>query len=167
MKIDNPIAYPYFIGNEVYILASEKEALKNNVSEISEVSEAVISFNYQGNNKKNFLVITNYPDQDFIAPNHTTALENTLKRLGFEMDDLAILNSANYPKIVFNELLKFFNPTRILILGNSAMPEIETAIPFNKCFRYQNIHILLTFSFNEMMDNTDDKKLFWEQMKQL
>jgi hypothetical protein len=27
--------------------------------------------------------------------------------------------------------------------------------------------MLLSFSFNEMMDNNENKKAFWEQMKQL
>lgn len=167
MKIENLAAFPYFMGNEVYLLPSEREALQNNATEIPEVPMMVVSFNYLGNNKKNFLVLTNYTDADFISPNHSVALESTLKRLGFEMDDLAILNIAKYPNIVFDELIKFFEPNKILILGKSAQPETKIPVLLNKIAIHGNTKILTTFSFEEMMDNAGNKKIFWELMKQL
>ena len=167
MKIENPAAFPYFMGKEIYLLPSDKEVLQNIAIVIPEVQEVVVSFNYSGNNKKNFLVLTNYTDADFISPNHSVALESTLKRLGFEMDDLAILNIAKCPDIVFDDLIKFFEPNKILILGKSAQPETKIPVLLNKIAIHGNIKILTTFSFEEMMDNTGNKKVFWELMKQL
>jgi len=46
------------------------------------------------------------------------------------------------------------------------LPGMEN-LPVNKIQEIKNCRKLYTFSFAEMMDNTENKKVFWEQIKQL
>ena len=120
-----------------------------------------------GGNKKNFLVIGHYPESDFIEANHFTALESILKRLGFSIDDVAIVNKAKYSSITIDQLTGFFKPEKLLMLGRSALPVGTGPLALNKTQQLNSCNTLLSFSFDEMMDNNENKKVFWEQMKQL
>ena len=125
-----------------------------------------VNFNYLGGHKKNFLIIVHYPGQEFIADNHLIALESILGRLGFSLNDAAILNRANYADATFDLLNDFFKPQKLLILGKSSLPAGIAAPDLNKPKQLDNCKMLFSFSFNEMMDNNELKKIFWEQMKQ-
>lgn len=120
-----------------------------------------------GSNKKNFLVVVYYPTLEFIDNNHLVALENILKRLGFSLDDAAIFNKATHNELTIKQLIDFFKPQKLLLLGRQAMPDGLGPLTLNKLQRINNCHTLFSFSFDEMMDNNEHKKIFWEQMKLL
>jgi hypothetical protein len=173
VHIENPLAFGFIMQDDIFLLNNDK-AVYNNPPVIEEetielpVTETLsISFNYLGKHKKNFLIITHYPNIDFIAPNHLTALENTIKRLDFSLDDVAILNRANHPEASLEELTAFFSPQKLLVLGQHALPAELKSIAINKLHPLNSCRTLFTFSFDEMMDNNEYKKAFWEQMKQL
>ena len=96
---------------------------------------------------------------------YLTALENTLKRLGAALDDVAVLNRANYQDTAFEQLSAFFKPEKLLILGQNALPAGLSSPKLNQQAHVNNARVLFTFSFDEMMGNNDHKKIFWEQMK--
>lgn len=112
-------------------------------------------------------MITHYPQLDFIAEKHLTALQSTLKRLGFELEDVAIVNRAKYADAGFEVLADFFKPQKILLLGADALPAGFGTLQLNAPALINNCNMLYTFSFDEMMESNDKKKAFWEQMKQL
>ena len=94
-------------------------------------------------------------------------MESILKRLDFSLDDAAIFNIANYSGLAFEHLLDFFKPQKLLLLGANTLPEGMEAPAFNKTGQLNNRSTLFSFSFDEMMENNENKKVFWEQMKQL
>jgi hypothetical protein len=124
-------------------------------------------FNYLGGNKKAFLVITYYPDHDFIVDAHLTALQSILKRKDHELDDIAIFNLAKNDKPTLKELLSYFKPKKLLILGKSALPEKLETLPLNEIKQAREYSVLYSFSFGDMMESTEYKKAFWDQMKNL
>ena len=126
-----------------------------------------INFNYLGGHKKNFLVIVHYPEHDVMHDRHLTALESTLTRLGFSRDDVAIFNRAKYLDIEFEAVAEYFKPKKLLLLGKSSLPAGIAAFELNRLSQLNGYPVLLTFSFDEMMDSVESKKAFWEQMKQL
>jgi len=173
VHIENPLAFSFIMQEDIFLLPNDK-AIYNNPPAIAAekvelpVTETLpLSFNYLGKHKKNFLIITYYTDADFIAAGHLTALENTLKRLEFSLDDAAILNWAKHPEVTVEQLTGFFSPQKLLILGQNALPAELNHISLNKLQQINSCRTLFTFSFDEMMDNNDYKKAFWEQMKQL
>lgn len=124
-------------------------------------------FKYMGKNLQNFLVFTHYTDTEFIKAEHWAALENILKRKGYNPDDVAVLNTANYSTTKFSESKLFFKPTRVLILGADALPPDLKVLKPNKPITSNGITALYTYSFGDMMDNVEYKKTFWEQVKTL
>ncbi|HEY4326539.1 MAG TPA: hypothetical protein VGN20_21320 [Mucilaginibacter sp.] len=168
MKVENPLAFNFIMQDELYLLNGDKDSFINKVAIPEPVIEtAPDKLNYLGGNKKNFLIVVHYPDLEFMDDKHLIALENTLKRLGFELDDTAIFNKATYNEITHEHLVDLFRPKKILLLGADATPGGLGIFNLNKPRQLNNCAVLLTFSFDEMMDNTENKKVFWEQMKQL
>jgi hypothetical protein len=173
VHIENPLAFSFIMQDDIFLLNNDKvvynhpPVLKEKMAELPVTETPPLSFNYLGQHKKNFLIITHYQNTDFIAPNHLTALENTIKRLDFSLDDVAILNRAKHPEATLEQLTTFFSPQRMLVLGQDALPAELKSITMNKLHPLNTCRTLLTFSFDEMMDNNEYKKAFWEQMKQL
>jgi hypothetical protein len=124
-------------------------------------------FNYLGGNKKQFLIITHYLNEEHIAADHLTALQNILKRKDYEIDDVAILNIAKATVTTVTDIVSYFKPEKLLILGEAAVPAGMGVPPVNQYKKMKNGVFLRSFSFDEMMSSTDNKKVFWEQMKNL
>ncbi|GAA3970437.1 hypothetical protein [Mucilaginibacter dorajii] len=124
-----------------------------------------ISFKYMGKNLKRFLVLTHYPNLEFIDDAHLTALTNIIKRKDLEVNDLAIVNIATYPDAKYDDLQQFFKPAKVLILGKNALPQAAPTLTLNTPKLLGGLSNLYSFSFGEMMDNVEYKKAFWEQVK--
>lgn len=169
MTIENPLAYSFILQDDIYLLPADKQVFRKTQHH---EAEAIVAnetpapvFKYKGGHKKQYLIITHYPDCDFMADAHLPALESTLKRLGYEMDDTAIFNLAHYPGVQFQQIADFFKPQKMLVLGNYALPAAMHTVSRNEPQLVTNIRTLFTFSFNEMMDSVESKKEFWEAMK--
>jgi hypothetical protein len=195
VKVENPVALRFILQDELYLLNTDKPLYENIVmaAPIAEeatpiITEAMpiarqpepviaalqpevktlpVSFNYLGKNLKNFLVLVHYPDLDFIDETHLTALINIIKRKELAIDDLAIVNLAKQVNTHYDELIKFFKPAKLLVLGNKALPQGIPPLVLNTPKSLNGSTSLYSFAFGEMMESTDDKKAFWEQMKTL
>jgi hypothetical protein len=190
VKVENPFALRFLLEDELYLLNTDKTLYeKRNISEpvvevpISEIkiqaAEPIIeepkpeiktlavNFNYLGQNLKNFLILVHYPELEFIAEEHLTALQNILKRKELDLNDVAILNMATYGIVKFDELTTFFKPTKLLLLGHDALPNGIAPLVLNNAKPSGAYTALYSFSFGEMMASTENKKAFWEQMKTL
>ena len=166
MKAENPAALRFIMQDDVYLLPNDKSQTNEIVTE-AVIETPAVTFNYLGKHKKSFLVIVHYPDHDFIVDAHLTALQNILTRKDHSLDDVAIFNIAQYTGTNFEQLTGYFNPQRILVLGKNALPQNIPATQLNQPAALAGCMVLYSFSFEEMMDNTDHKRVFWEQMKNL
>ena len=190
MKVENPVALRFILQDELYLLSAdktlyEKKAIPDHVIEapipevktqvvdpiieepLPEVKTQAINFNYLGQNLKSFLILVHYPDLEFIDDSHLAALTNIIKRKDLSVDDIAIVNLARHANAQYDELVKFFKPAKLLVLGKSALPQGIAQLTLNTPKPLGGITGLYSFSFGEMMDSVDHKKAFWEQMKTL
>jgi len=197
VKVENPAAFRFLLEDELYLLNADKmlydkvaepeptaavpsspviehtnpEPATSSPSLTPEpqviIKTQVAEFKYLGKNLKSFLVLTYYNADEFIKPEHLTALENILKRKELGPDDVAIFNLANYSETKFSQLKSFFKPVKVLVLGGDALPQDIKVLKPNKPVTSNGITVLYTFSFDEMMDNVDHKKTFWELVKTL
>jgi hypothetical protein len=167
MKIENPIAFSFIMPDELYLLNKDKTLVTAREEPPPVTETRPDNFNFMGDNKKNFLVIVHYPELEFIDDKHLTALESILKRLNFSVDDTAIFNIAKYTGTTIKQLMDYFKPRKLLLLGQQALPGGIGPVALNKIHISNNIPALFSFSFDEMMDNNENKKAFWERMKQL
>ena len=192
MKLDIPLnQLRYFLQDDLYLLNADKQAYINpqpqqnlTVEELpvaaspKPVSDKAptppapvidetpaITFKYLGGNQKRFLVLCHYPTAEYMAEAHLTALLNTVTRLNFTQQDLAIVNLFNYPAATYQELLNFFNPAKLLVLGAAALPAGLPSINQNEVQAIAQCQALYTFSFDEMMGNKENTKAFWNQIK--
>lgn len=164
MKVEHPAAFRFIINEDIYLLPDDKEQQSKKVVKVAE--STLISFNYQGNNRKNFLILTHYPDQEAIDATHFTALKAILERKNYQPDDVAILNIARN-SAGMEDIMAYFSPKRLLILGPKAIPAGMNEPQFNTLITTTPCSTLYSFCFNDMMDNKSNKLAFWEQMKNL
>lgn len=174
MKTDTPIAHlQYFLQDELYLLKTDRDAYRNPVT-LSPVMDEQVTvtqqtpvtiFKYLGGNQKNFLVLCHYADAEFMAEAHLTALMNTITRINYSRQDIAIVNIYNNSGATWQELNTYFDPERLLILGDKALPSSFPTLQQNEVQQINNSQALYTFSFSEMMGNKDNTKLFWNQIK--
>lgn len=173
MKVESGQALRFILQDEIYLLNEDKlnYAKPSNQQSLSPQPQPEIVtprpvFNYLGFNKKHFLVLTHYPNNDFIADDHLAALEAVLGRKGHSREDVAILNVAKH-QAELPELISHFKPQTILVLGQQAIPAGINQPKFNQVEKRDGITLLYTFAFDAMMNNVDNKKAFWEQVKSL
>lgn len=166
MKIENPAAFRFIIQEDIYLLPSDKTE-QPRVIEQTPLTTKTTDINYLGKYKKGFLIVAHYAGEQYMAAEHLTALENILKRKEYSLDDVAILNRFSYPDVDFEQLQAYFNPQKLLLLGKGALPVNVPVLTFNQPRKINEYPTLYTFSFDEMMDNVPNKKVFWEQVKNL
>jgi hypothetical protein len=191
LKVEDPHAYRFILQDEVYLLekdklipeptadavqptpqrvalpASQTQVETPPAAPVAEVKTPEATFNYLGSNNKNFVILTNYANQQFIAAAHLIALQNILKRKGLELDDVAIFNIQPYAPVKMGRISKEFSPAKMLILGKEAMPADMPPLKFNTVIKGKKTDVIFTYSFDEMIDSNDMKKAFWEEVKKL
>ena len=166
MKVEDTNALRFILQDELYLLDEDKSLYQGTPKSEPEIQTPQPVFNYLGGNKKNFLILVSYNEHDFIKDEHLAALEAVLGRIGYSRDDVAIFNLAKQDSN-FEQLLAFFQPKMLVILGNAAIPAGMTEPKFNSIEKSPGPDILYTFSFDEMMTTVENKKVFWEQIKNL
>lgn len=128
---------------------------------ISKEEPIIPEFIFIGKNLKNFLILTN----EAIADNHLKALENTLLRKQMNLDDVAVVNYADYNAYNFEQLNAYFMAQKVVCFGlKPEMLDLPEAA-FNQINSYPNYQILYTYSFSEMLGDKEKTKAFWEPMK--
>ncbi|MGZ3757484.1 MAG: hypothetical protein ACXVAY_05950 [Mucilaginibacter sp.] len=189
MKIENPAAYRFIIDEDIYLLNNDKAVLADIKHEVIEqpvtvaisaipstpvtVAESpveklpVIEFKYLGKHQKKFLILVHYTGHEFIDDAHLTALTNILKRKELAIDDVAILNLARHNNATFEQVTGFFKPQKLLFMGKISLLNGMEPLPHNQPKVVKDYTLLYSYSFDEMMDNNDLKKAFWEQVKNL
>ncbi len=119
------------------------------------------AFIFIGKNQKNFLILIN----EALPENHLKALESTLLRKQLVLDDVAILDYATTANKNFADVNASFMPQKMVCFGlkpeDLGLPEAK----FNEISSYENLQILYTYSFTEMLGNKEKTKAFWEPMK--
>lgn len=175
MDIENPVALHFIMQDDLFFLDEDRKAYADAEIAVGEpVKEATpaepvletkaVEFTFMGK-KCGMLILVHYPALEFIHDAHLAALENILKRKDIAVGDVAILNIAKHAGAGFEDLVNYFGPKKILLLGKQAMPAGIATLQLNVPQQLAGRTALYSFSFDEMMDSPDNKKAFWEQMK--
>ena len=167
LKAEDPKALRFIFQDELYLLNGEKHLYSTLIAPETELETPEADFNYLGSNKKNFLILVHYTGHEFMEDTHLKALESTLGRMGYNRDDVAIINLAKHPFADHGQLSAYFEPRTFVLLGKEVIPPNFSPPQFNLAENRDGLRILHTFSFDEMMSNNDHKKAFWEQIKTL
>jgi hypothetical protein len=166
VKVEDTNALRFILQDEIYLLDEDKNLYSGTPISQPEIQTPQPVFNYLGANKKNFLILVSYPEHEFIKDDHLVALEAVLGRIGHSRDDVAIFNLAKNESN-YEQVLAYFEPKTTIVLGKSAIPVGMVNAKFNSAEKNEGLAVLYTFSFDEMMANVENKKIFWEQIKNL
>jgi len=170
VDIENPLALHFIMQDELFFLKEDREKYITTVTDTAAVDVAKEEtpvgpeFAYMGK-KGGMLILVHYADHEFIHEIHLSALENIFKRKEIAISDAAILNLAKNNGAEMKSLLEFFDPGKILILGEHSIPVGMNKPTLNQPKQSGKRTLLYSFSFDEMMDSPENKKAFWEQMK--
>lgn len=119
-----------------------------------------------GGNARHVVFVVNEPSYPYMAPAELEALKKMLAASGMSIDDVAVVNAAG-TDLTDGKLQRVFQPACLVLLGVSprqaGLPEME----INQSAIREGTQVLYTYSFNEMMENTEKKRLFWERFKTL
>jgi hypothetical protein len=166
VKVEDTNALRFILEDELYLLNEDKSLYSDAQKSQPEIQTPQPVFNYLGANKKNFLILVSYSEHEFIKDEHLAALEAVLGRIGYSRDDVAIFNLAKRGSSL-EQLLVYFEPKIMLVLGEVAIPTGMMDPKFNSIQKTPGLYTLYTYSFDEMMTAVENKKAFWEQIKNL
>ncbi len=167
MKVEHTPALGYIFPDELYLLKNEQSRYGPGQRPAERVESVRPDFRFIGKNQKKVLILVHYPGDDLMDETHLTALENILKRKTLGLDDVAILNMHQHPHADHEAINAFFSPQKIVIMGNLAVPPGIEQPALHSITTLGGVQTLYSFSFAEMMNDNERKKLFWEQMKKL
>lgn len=134
------------------------------VTQATEPEEPTV-FSYLGENNKYFVILVNDQKHQHLNTTDKEALLKILQAKGMELRDVAIVNIHKHPGTTFSGLKNFFVPSRIVFFGLSAEQFGIPAISANQPGKFQEVHLLSTYSFDEMQSDVNKKKAFWQVMK--
>lgn len=145
-------------------IVNNKTILK--VEESPEVNIPVkTDFEYQGDNNKYFLVLIDDKIHTRMNPVHLEMLLKVMNAKKLELRDLAILNINRYSEAKFNELKSFFSCSKLVLFGVSPAQIGLPSISLNKAGSAGSVKVLATYGLEDMRNNADKKREFWNIMK--
>ena len=130
-----------------------------------EVPNAFADFEYLGENNKYFLVLHDDRIHTRINPVHQEMLMKVMAAKKLELRDLAIVNISRYPGVKFDALKSFFSCTRILMFGVNPSDFGFGTLKLNQEKSAGSVRILATYSLEDMRNNAEKKREFWNVMK--
>lgn len=142
---------------------ANKVSLQQSFSDTTAVKE---EFVYQGDKSKGVLFILRYPQYPYFSPAAEDAFVKTMAALHLTPQDVAVVNLANpHNPNDFKRIMSFFQPKKITLLGVEPASLKLPAIEHNSYMRGRIATVFNTFSFEEMFDDVNKKKLFWGEFK--
>ena len=137
----------------------------NSVTEALEEQLPITSFNYLGENNRYFLILVDDKTHRELNTPHKEMLMKIMAAKKLELRDLAILNVAQYPELKFEQLKDFFSCNKIILFGIDPQKIGLPPLGANRPGKHLEVKVLATFGLEEMISNTDNKREFWNVMK--
>ena len=164
LHTNDPIALRYLmtetvfdLGEDVVKTSAQVPTVAVEPEQVKKSEPATLSFDFFGQNKRNYLFLTNEQQAKWMPEAAMDAFVKTLAALGLTADDVALLNLAKLAVAPSaGQLTQFFKPQVVVNLGTPfRWPEKDGVTLFN------------THSFGEMLIDADKKRSFWTTIKTL
>jgi DNA polymerase III psi subunit len=153
---NNAQALKILFNEELYAIGTSKE---------DKVVQESIEFNYLGGNNRFFLLLVHSPNEKYLEKQHLELLLKILQAKGLQLEDVAILNTANQPQLGFEALQTFFACAKICLFGIDPATLGLDNMASNEPFIHEGVRVLATFSLAELEQTQHKKVAFWNVMK--
>ena len=165
LNTNNPYALRYLLNETVYAFEITKKDKEPNEEPLVEISPI---YQFLGGNKKQILYIVDNQAHAYFSTGALDAFSRTINALGLSMEDIAVFNIGKHTPIInFDQICAYFNPQKVILAGASPTQLTLNNLSLNDPITIDNIKVLYTFSFEEMLTDTERKKTFWQQVKTL
>ncbi|MGI4749355.1 MAG: hypothetical protein ACRYFB_01875 [Janthinobacterium lividum] len=168
MIAENAAALRILMNDDLYL--SQEDLQQNHFAAIGVEPEPILpekittpEIQFLGENLQNFLILTDEPIQE----NHLKALENTLLRKQLTLDDAALVDFSAQKNISYEQLHASFMPQKLVLFGLNPEKLGLSETGLNQVMQVDELKVLYTYSFSEMLGNKEKTKAFWEPMKNL
>jgi hypothetical protein len=128
--------------------------------------ESEIILKTYGGNNKNILFVISDNNNDFLSVDAEIAFMKILRALKLTLDDIVLFNyNANYANLTFDRIKEKLMPRDCIFLGvDPKILEVEGCA--ENILRVEaNVQFLYSYSFDEMLRDTEKKRLFWDAIK--
>ncbi|HEX7367490.1 MAG TPA: hypothetical protein VF273_10365 [Pelobium sp.] len=123
-------------------------------------------FEYLGENNKYILIIVDNANEKFLSKTDQAFLTKIISAKKWSLEDVAIVNKANYAKLDFDELKAFFACNKLITFGfNPTALNIVGALANQKSM-YKNVAVLGTWDLAKLQMDVSKKTIFWNQLKE-
>ncbi len=126
------------------------------------VEEHLQPLKFWGDNRKHILFLLSNPEQEYFTEEAKDAFLKTMTALKLAIEDVVVVNSGITRKPSFEELNRLFAPRICVFLGRNSWGD---NIPLHEIFLRNNIAMLNTYSFEEMLKDDEKKRAFWKAIK--
>src|SRR5690554_3378608 len=168
----NPIALRFLMSETIFSSAAEISTIENSLphtslqtdpqkSDLSLSENKDTEFLFWGANEKNILFLIENPNEDYFSEEAEDAFLKTLAAMKLSLQDVAVFNrgKAEYSLSEIHEKLQ----PKICIYCNGENERNQDA--FNTLIEANGISSLTTYSFEEMLVDTQKKPNVWNCIK--
>ncbi len=125
-------------------------------------------FKFLGGNKKNVLVVVNYPDAVHLPDKSLAFLTRLLAACQLNLGDVAILNFFHHNESEFNSIISFFKPKTVLLFGTEpATFGPPLLFPAFQVQAYREAVYLFTPPLGELENDKLLKSKLWVCLKKI
>lgn len=167
LNTSNPIALQVLMTDTIFnidIQAPPTEEVSPEVTPAQKETKLVLKT--LGGNNKNILFVISDNNNEFLSPEAEIAFMKILRALKLDLKDIVVLNHReSLGNITFEKIENQLKPEKCIFMGiNPQLFEIK-ACAKNILTSTNNVQLLYTYSFDEMLKDTEKKRLFWDAIK--
>lgn len=168
MITNNPLALSYLLSDDIYQLndqpAPTLTAGQTDGDHQQEMSSLFSS--YEGGNGRSVLFLHSTSGSESLLPQDKEAFLKILAARGWTINDIALLNISGL-SCKLRQLKDFFACNALVLLGGDPSLIGLKEVKQHATHEYEGLKLLCTYSFDEMHNNNDMKRVFWNEIKKL
>jgi hypothetical protein len=163
MRLDN-ILLPDMVLQGLY--SKSLYDLETNKSALDDIQPGSISF--LGNNLKKITILVKSETAIYLPDDELNFLLGILTACKLSMADIALVNIAKNPDLVYSLLAEQLKAEKVFLFGlNAATIELPLQFPHYQVQPFNNQVYLSSVSLSEMQANKEEKMKLWACLKKI
>ncbi len=134
--------------------------------EKTESSATHSSVKFLGNNSRHITLLVDNRNQPWLPEELFSLLTKILQACGLSMDDVALVNVASLPQKDLSGILEQLATEKLILFGSSFREWTKQRLEKNQINRLEGCPCLFSDSLQELKDNAQLKKAFWQTLQQ-
>lgn len=159
----------HLITEDIYLVpetSPQKEAPPQRDNKLPDPPAEPQTPAFYGKNKQQIVLLTNEAGKTWFSEEHEPLLKNILEAIRLTFDDVALINVNNLATdINLETLTSLIGCKKLIAFGVDIRKIIPSANPSQPPIEQNGVRILFTYSLKELMNNRNNKKALWDNLK--